>query len=90
MKTQFFCVKYYFLPKLAHYNDTQLDKWGKTPMAQFLPMNISVGASWLKSLHESLAPGKLRIVENTSKCQKLMRKEKVAWTPQHDLSNKKN
>lgn len=35
-----------------------------------------------KSLDKSLAPGKLRIVENTSKCQKLMRK--VASPPQHD------
>jgi hypothetical protein len=29
-------------------------------MAQFLPMNISAGASWLKSRDKSLAPGKLR------------------------------
>lgn len=44
----FFCVKSYFHCTQPYFNDTELDKWGKTPMAQFLPMNISAGASWLK------------------------------------------
>lgn len=44
----FFCVKSYFHCTQPYFNDIELDKWGKTPMAQFLPMNISAGASWLE------------------------------------------